>query len=262
MSRSVDSPPVSFDSDPDPNPGAGTGAAPDSGAETPPSLDALRQALQKAPSLLDGIDGAPPEPLRPLPQMALSRGRVHEATGRSRRRLAALAAGAAQPEGPVMWLRPAWRIESLYPYGMLTLMPDPGALIFVACPKPVDILWCMEEALRAGCVSLVVAEIVGMPDLRQVRRLHLAAAEGLARNRRAGRISPAPLGLMLEAERAQSRVPGVESRWALHPLPGPEGVTPVGRWRLERQLARGEPPRDWDILETRLPSGAPGRERA
>ncbi|PWE28507.1 hypothetical protein C4N9_10960 [Pararhodobacter marinus] len=257
MARIADSHPLPSD----PAPGEGGDEKADAQTEATPDLDDLRRMMQGVPGLLDGVDEAPPDPLRPLPQMALTRGRVHEATGRSRRRLAALAAGAAQPEGQVMWLRPAWRIEALYPYGLLDLMPDPGALIIVACPKPVDILWCMEEALHAGCVSLVVAEIVGMPDLRQVRRLHLAAGEGLARNRRGGRVRPAPLGLMLDAERARSQVPGVESRWGLHPVPGPDSLSPVGRWRLERQLARGKPPRDWDILETRLPGGAPGRER-
>lgn len=187
--------------------------------------------------------GEAPPALAPLPPMALARGRVHEVSGPSRRVLAALAAGVAQAEGPVLWLRPAWRVEALHPPGLAALMPDPGALVVVHCPRPADVLWGLEEALRAGCVALAVGELAGTPDLRQVRRLHLAAAEGLSRNRLAGRKAPAPLGLVLDAESGGSRLPGVESRWALHPLPPGAG----GRWRLDRLLMRGQPPRDWTI---------------
>lgn len=186
-----------------------------------------------------------PDPLCPLPQMALARGRVHEYAGPARRTLAALTAGAAQGEGPVLWLRPGWRAEGLCPQGLTPFMPDPGALIVARCARPVDVLWSMEEALRAGCVALVVAEIAEPPDLRQVRRLHLAASEGVARNRAAGRFSPAPLGVMLAHEVADSRLSGVESRWALHPLQ-PRGLE-APRWRLDRSLARGLPPADWVV---------------
>jgi len=189
--------------------------------------------------------GLAAEPLAPLPHMALSRGRVHECVGPARRSLAAVIAGAAQAEGPVLWLRPGWYGEGLCPQGLAPLLADPGALIMVNCARPVDILWGMEEALRAGCVALVVAEIAESPDLRQVRRLHLAAGDGLARNRAEGRLSLAPLGVLLGYEVADSRVTGVESRWALHPLP-PLAAGPP-RWRLDRQLVRGLPPKDWEV---------------
>jgi len=215
--------------------------------QTPDSPLARLTALTEA-IVAPQAAGAAPPPLVPLPQMALVRGRVHEFTGPSRRVLAGLAAGVAQAEGPVVWLRPAWRVEGLYPPGLAALMPDPGALVVVQCRRPDDILWGLEEALRAGCVALAVGELASVPDLRQLRRLHLAAAEGLSRNRLAGRAAPAPLGLVLDAETAASRVPGVESRWALHPLPPGRGA---GRWRLDRLLMRGQPPRDWEIA--RLP---------
>ena len=200
-------------------------------------------------------DGPPPPPLVPLPQMALTRGRVHEITGPARRTLAALAAGAAQVEGPVLWLRPGWRGEHFCAQGLADLVPDPGALVLAACPRADDVLWGMEEALRAGAVALVVGELAEPPDLRQLRRLHLAAGEGLARNRLAGRMQPAPLGLVLACDSADSRIAGVESRWALHPLPplppgapAPEPqIRTAGRWRLDRLLMRGQPPQDWEV---------------
>ncbi len=195
-------------------------------------------------------------PLCPAPPLALARGRVHELTGPARRTLAALLAGAAQAEGPVLWLRAAWRSERLCPQGLRGLA-DPGALITLNCPRAGDVLWCMEEALRAGCVALVVAEISVPPDLRQLRRLHLAAAEGVARNRNGMRndgrssVGPtlAPLGLLLDDDRADSQMAGVESRWSLHPLPADTAV-----WRLERRHARAQPPAQWWLhLEANAP---------
>ncbi|MCC5969811.1 MAG: hypothetical protein JJU15_07670 [Pararhodobacter sp.] len=188
----------------------------------------------------------------PAPPLAFARGRVHELTGPARRTLAALLAGAAQTEGPVMWLRAAWRNERLCPQGVRGLA-DPGALITLACPRAGDILWCMEEALRAGCVALVIAEFTTPPDLRQVRRLHLAAAEGVARNREQGQQALAPLGLLLADDSADYRLAGVESRWALHPLPHPEPATKAqpdlgpGLWRLERLHSRALPPAQWPL---------------
>ena len=202
------------------------------------------------PGLGPGLDGAgwsdaeAAPPLAPLPPMALARGRVHEFTGSARRTLAAAAAGVAQAEGVVVWLRPGWRSEGLCPQGLAALVPDPGALLMVACPRADDLLWGMEEALRAGCAALVIAEIVDPPDLRQVRRLHMAASDGVARNRQAGKRLPAPLGVLAAHEAADSRVTGVESRWALHPLPPGRGAAP---WRLDRLMMRGLPPQEWAV---------------
>lgn len=239
---------------------------PDSPLAPQPDAPADLGALARLVADIEGVradaeTGLTPAPLTPLPQMALARGRVHEATGPARRTLAALAAGVAQGEGPVLWLRPKWGVEELCPQGLKPFVPDPGALILGGCCNAVDILWAAEEALRAGSVALVIAELAEAPDLRQLRRLHLAAADGLARNRLAGRISLAPLGVLFMHETASSRIPGVESRWALHPLPpepgsGPAlGVTSPPRWRLDRQMMRGQPPRDWvvDLCRVRDP---------
>lgn len=220
--------------------------APDSrSALAKPDVAAAARLLAELNASYQRDAGPAPMPLQPLPQMGLARGRVHEVAGPARRTLAAVIAGAAQAEGPVLWLRPGWRGEGLCPQGLARLLPDPGALIMVNCARPVDIVWSMEEALRAGCVALVIAEIAEVPDLRQVRRLHLAAGDGLARNRAAGRLTPAPLGVVLGYEVADGRVAGVESRWALHPLP-PVAAGPP-RWRLDRQLVRGLPPKDWEV---------------
>ncbi|WP_205961627.1 ImuA family protein [Pararhodobacter oceanensis] len=237
-----------------PRSSAGTTAAADPKADPKanPKLARAAQLMAELNAAAGRDDGPPPAPLyplQPLQDVALARGRVHEFTGSARRTLAALAVGAAQPEGPVIWFRPAWRSDGFYPYGLATLMQDPSALIIAKCKRPVDVLWSMEESLRSGCIALVIGEIAEAPDLRQVRRLHMAADEGLMRNRQAGRHAPAPLGVMLGHETARSAIAGVESRWSLHHMPpDPALLRPAApRWRLGRQLQRGQPPKDWEL---------------
>jgi protein ImuA len=208
--------------------------------DSPPS----RARLAAIVGRLSGPPPAPFPPLDLLPAMALARGRVHEVTGAARQVLAAALAGRAQAEGPVLWLRPGWGGEGLCPQG-LAAFADPGALVMVGCRRAPDVLWAAEEALQSGAVALVLAELAAAPDLRQIRRLHLAAAEGVARaTGSSGRNSRAPLGILMMQERAESRVAGVESRWALHPVPVREGGA---EWRLERLLARDAPPGEWPL---------------
>lgn len=211
----------------------------------PPDLAALRALVVAAPA------AQPRAPLAVVGPLHLARGRLHEATGRARRLLAALAAGAAQAEGAVLWLRPAWRADGLCPQGLLPFA-DPAALILGACPRAEDVPWAAEEALRSGAVALVVAELAAMPDLRQVRRLHLAAAEGVARAAAAG-AARAPLGLALMAEAVEGGIAGVESRWRLAPLPPAPGTPPPlelrPAWRLDRLRARAAPPAAWRLIQ-------------
>ncbi|WP_245243044.1 hypothetical protein [Pararhodobacter sp. SW119] len=212
--------------------------------------DSPAQVRARLTAALEGLTGLPPAPLPPLdlvPMMGLARGRVHEVCGLSRHVLALALAGRAQAEGPVLWLRPSWGAEGFHPRGMRPFA-DPGALIFVACPRAPDILWTAEEALSSGAVALVVAELAAPPDLRQVRRLHRAAAAGVARAgglAGVGKGQCAPLGVLTMQERADSRIAGVESRWALHPLLAAGADRPA--WRLERLQARAAPPGAWPL---------------
>lgn len=210
-----------------------------------------------------------------LPGIVLRAGRVHEACGPARRVLAAWAMMAVQhrarPESrhadhprqydtraramappapaegwsggqhapaealpPTLWIRPAWQGDRINPNG-LAPWADPGTLVVVDCPRTPDLLWCAEEALRAGSAALVVIDLPEPPDLTPVRRLHLAAEAGAARaralpagqDRRARPPLRAPLGLLLTP--GQGGAAGVESRWHLAPLPAPEhpGARPL-----------------------------------
>lgn len=166
------------------------------------------------------------------PDLALAQARVHEACGTARRTLALWLA--AQTQGPVIWVAPSWVREELHCDGVASWI-DPARLIFVHPRRPEDVLWTMEEILRAGAVSLAVADLPGLPGLTQVRRMHLAAETGATEGRYA------PLGLLLTP--GAGGAAGVETRWHLAPAhaQGPEG------WRLERLRARTAPRQSWDI---------------
>lgn len=181
--------------------------------------------------------------------LALGRARVHEFCGPARRTLALMAARGSP--GPVLWLRPGWLPERLFPDGVWPLIA-PGRLIFVTPRRPEDLLWCFEEALRAGAAALVVAELPEPPRLTPVRRLNLAAEAGAE----AGPM--VPTGLMLTP--GEGGAPGVESRWHIAPCHDAHGT----RWRLDLRRARSEPPQGWQIagFANAGPEAMPGAEGA
>lgn len=183
--------------------------------------------------LCDASDGA--LPLLPL-------GRAHELCGPARLTLAAMIAGrveAAGGGGPVLWIRTAHAEGRLNPDGLAAFF-DPARLVLARPTREADVLWLAEEALRSGAAPVVIAELAAPPGLTPVRRLHLAAEAG-AEAMRAGR-GGAPLGLLLSAGTGGAQ--GVETRWALTPVPGTERRA---RWRLELLRARLAPPRSWQV---------------
>ncbi|MEL6169252.1 MAG: hypothetical protein AAFR35_11205 [Pseudomonadota bacterium] len=178
--------------------------------------------------------------------MTLARARVHEICGGARRTLAL--ALAAEMDGPVFWIAPAWAPERLNPTTALHFI-DPGRLIFLRPKRAEDLLWTMEECLRSGTVPLVIADIPGLPRLTPVRRLHLAAETGATEG------SVHPLGVLLTP--GDGGAEGVESRW--HLAFAHEGDRAMG-WRLERRRARAAPPAAWSVRPgARTPLALGGR---
>ncbi|WP_299146291.1 hypothetical protein [uncultured Tateyamaria sp.] len=169
-------------------------------------------------------------------QHRLALGRVHEACGPARHRLALWLA--AQSTGAVVWITLDWSRDQISACGMMSFV-DPARLILVQPDRADDVLWSMEEALRSGTVSLVVADLPGLPALTPVRRMHLAAEYGGTGK------GDAPLGLLLTPGMGGAQ--GVESRW--HLAPDHQG-TP-GAWTLTRLRARTAPQHAWHV--TRAP---------
>lgn len=182
-------------------------------------------------------------PTRPGPMLLerfrLDAGRTHEACGATRRRLALWVA--AQTQGPVVWVRPAWHPDRLHMAGVRAEI-DPARLIFVDLDRTEDMLWSVEETLRTGAVPLVICDLPDPPGLTPVRRLHLAAEAGGTAS------GQAPLALLLTP--GAGGAPGVESRWRLDPTHG----TAAAGWHLMRLKARDAPPASWTVTR-----GATGR---
>ena len=172
--------------------------------------------------------------LRFLGRFDLARMRAHEICGSARRRLALWVA--AGGNGPILWVRPAWHPDRLHMAGVQRLI-DPGRLITVEVTRAEDLMWVLEEALRAGAVPLVVGELPAPPPLTPVRRLHLAAEAGA----QTGTGHAAPLALLLTP--GTGGAAGVESRWHLTP----DHRHDDSRWHLARLRARTAPPQSWQL---------------
>ena len=172
-----------------------------------------------------------PKPEHPLiGDLGLACMRVHEFCGPARRTLALMAAH----RGPVFWIQCHWQVDRLFAPGVLPYF-DPGQITFVRPKRLEDVLWCMEEVLRAGCVPLVIAELPAPPHLTPIRRLHLAAEAG-AQQRKV-----TPLALLLTP--GDGGAQGVESRWHL----APRHEIGQSGWLLQRRRARMAPPAAWAI---------------
>jgi protein ImuA len=146
----------------------------------------------------------------------LRKSRVHEATGPGAGGFAAVAC--ARAKGPLLWLRESWRHEGLNPVGM-SLFFDPERLLVARAKDQTDLLAVAEESLRDGAPPLVVIEISRPLDLREGRRLQLAA--------KAGRST----GLCLIPEGMGSNA--AETRWHCAPLYDERGGdSTLMRWKL------------------------------
>ncbi|MEM6825025.1 MAG: hypothetical protein AAGB18_02760 [Pseudomonadota bacterium] len=191
-------------------------------------------ALSLSPHLLTGSQRHDPERsgIRFLNAFSLALARVHEFCGPARRTLALETARGIS--GEVFWIAPAWASDRLNG-AALPPWVNPGRITHLAPKRAEDLLWTMEEVLRAGVVPLVVGDFPEPPPLTPIRRLHLAAEAGAT-------AGLAPLGLVLTP--GPGGAAGVESRWSLDPCHGPGNQT---AWALERLRARAAPPARWKV---------------
>jgi len=134
---------------------------------------------------------------------ALRPSRVHEAEGRGRRAFALFQA--ARHAGPLVWILPAHISE----VPMLRGLPQGvGERLHLLRPSnEMDLLWCIEEALQATPVALVIAEPEKPLSFLAGRRQQLAAETGRT------------TGLMLIQTGAGSNA--AETRWQCQPFAAP-----------------------------------------
>ncbi|WP_010140514.1 ImuA family protein [Oceanicola sp. S124] len=142
--------------------------------------------------------------------------RVHEVCGPGATAFAAVTCARARA-GALIWIREAWQPDRLNPLGLVDFF-DPARLVLANAASAVDALAVAEEALRDGAVALAVIEITRPLDLREGRRMQLAARAG------------GTTGLCLIPEGMGSNA--AESRWRVTPLldqgPGREARTMPG----------------------------------
>lgn len=115
-----------------------------------------------------------------------------------------------------MWVREAWRSDSINPQGAAAFV-NPDDLLVARAKDQTELLAVAEEALRSGAVDLVVLEVSKAVDLTAGRRLQLAAETG-----KATALAIIPEGMGSNA---------AESRWHCTPVFDPEDST-LQRWQL------------------------------
>ncbi len=150
--------------------------------------------------------------------LSLARSRMHEVTGRAADGFVLSVLGSSK--GNIIWTGRQGRIASLCPLAMNRFF-DPARLITCSCISRKEILWSTEQALRSRGAELVVAEMRQGPNLRESRRLQLAAEAGRT------------LGLILIERGAQSSAS--QTRW--HCEPANDAGGDLWSWQLIKNKA-------------------------
>jgi protein ImuA len=147
--------------------------------------------------------------------------------------------------GPVLW---CLKRPDLYGPGLLAHGLDPARLVIVTAPRDEDILWAIEEGLRAPGLVAVIGEIGRLP-LVAGRRLQLGAERSgiTAFLLRRWRNSE-------EAARERERPSAAVTRWRIAALPAREvddlrlrQLIGQPRWRVELLRCRGGVPAQWVV---------------
>ena len=139
-------------------------------------MEAVSKNVPKALSRrLETIQFRKREDLVVAGPVRLSKERIHEVTGEAADLFAV--AAAARTSGPIVWIGLARDVGNLAPTSLQSFL-DPARIILAICVSRKEILWSAEQALRSPTAACVVAELGDGPDLRESRRLQIAAEEG------------------------------------------------------------------------------------
>lgn len=134
-----------------------------------------------------------------------------------------------------------------FPYGlgMTGFGLDPDLFIFATVPRDQDVLWVLEESLRAQALLCVIGEVAGFVDFTATRRLSLLAME-----------QQTPCLLLRQAGNSSASAAWAQWRIASN-LSGEDLLSGEGsghirapgamRWCLELIRCRGGRPGTWDV---------------
>jgi len=194
-----------------------------------------------------------------LPGGGLARCGVHEVTARAYGDMgaaigfaAALAARASQTsldaispctemalgkEGLIAWCQQGWGtydLGPLYGPGLAAFGIDPSRLLLVNPAREPDMLWALEECVRAGVFAAVVGEVPAKSrhfNLRASRRLHLGAED-----------TGTPL-ILLRGHGEMLSPSAALTRWKISATPTEGGVprqmTAASCWQVELEKCKG-----------------------
>ena len=230
-------------------------------------LSELRERVRRIERPTAAIHGVLPFGIaaidRVLPGGGISRGALHEILGMSGDEedgalAAAFAAGilgrlARTGNGMVLWCLPH---PDIYGLGLAAHGLDPEHIVLVRAPRDCEILWAMEEGLRAPSIAAVVGEVGTLAAIAS-RRLQLAAERSgitafLLRRWRDGG----------QAARERNLPNAAVTRWRIAalpsrspPIPSPASGEGFGwgsgvgrpRWRIELLRCRGGEPVCWEM---------------
>ena len=150
--------------------------------------------------------------------------------------------GGCHPTRVVLWCLPR---QDLYGPGLAAHGLSPMRVVLVRAARDPEILWAMEEGLRAPGILAVIGEVGALPLIAS-RRLQLAAERSgvtaflLRRWRDAS-----------QAARERILPNAAATRWRITALPSrpPREEPGVGcpRWRIELLRCRGGEPACWDV---------------
>jgi protein ImuA len=140
----------------------------------------------------------------------------------------------ARLKGHVLWCRGDGS-ETGIPYAPALAQAglSPARLVVVETRKPAERLWAMEEALRAGAFSAVLAEDTPA-DLTATRRLQLAAETGRT------------TALLLLSQPLLGRVSAALTRWQVTSVPAEEDES--ARWQLALARCRNGAGGTWQVI--------------
>jgi protein ImuA len=204
----------------------------------------IRRRFQQAPLRAGGcaVLGIP-EIDRALPWEGLPRGCLHEIAGSANDAAAAgftiwLTSLLCARGGWALWCRSEQRSEAagqVYGPALAQFGMDMERVLFVTTQTTKDLLWAMEEGLRARRFASVIGDGV-TPDLIQTRRLQLAAETGGA---------TALLLLPPQTRSAPTRISAAMTRWAVHACVADSPLR--HRWQLQLERCRGGAHGLWQV---------------